>query len=170
MPTAAFLTGDFSSILKTSVTPLGKDTAGNNIYPGAIWDPSNGDVFVGNIVRTNRFSNIAKAVVPLYQQYYAPTVAGALINNYPRLNNQTQARFHQTQLSLKYDWDVTHKDRLTSSYIYTLRPRLNNSINGAGGLFQRGSDNGGPLTRAGQQTISAVRRYLFGPNKGESSL
>lgn len=169
VPTAAFLSGDFSALVNTSAASLGKDSAGNTIYPGAIWDPRTGNVFVGNKIPISRFSSTAKAIIPLYQQYYAPTVAGALVNNYPRLNNQTQARFHQTQLSLKYDWDVSRKDRLVSSYIYTLRPRLNNSINGAGGLFQRGSDNGGPLTRAGQQTTigNAYRvsdAHTFTPN------
>jgi hypothetical protein len=38
VPTAAFLSGDFSSLLQTNEAPIGTDPAGDPIYPGAIFD------------------------------------------------------------------------------------------------------------------------------------
>ncbi len=49
VPTTAFLNGDFSALLNTSVV-LGRDSAGQTVYGGAIVDPQSGDVFPGNII------------------------------------------------------------------------------------------------------------------------
>ncbi len=154
VPTAAFLTGDFSSLLQTSQPPLGQDALGHNIYPGAIYDPLTGDVFPRNIIPQNRISPVSQKIAGLYQKYYQPTFSDRNINNYPQLRN-ADPQFTQQQLSLKYDFDITSKHRLSASYIYTLRPRYNRDLASSNGLWQAGSQNGGPLTTAGVQTVVA---------------
>jgi Carboxypeptidase regulatory-like domain len=153
VPTAAFLAGDFSQLLQTTQPSLGTDPAGHPIYPGAIFDPQTGDVFPGNVIPQSRISTISQNVVNVYQKYYQPTFSGRDINNYPLLANN-QPQFTQTQLSFKYDFNITSKNRISSSYIYTLRPRVNNDLTSVG-LWQRGTDTGGPLTTAGEQTTVA---------------
>lgn len=154
VPTTAFLTGDFSALLQTSQAPVGTDPAGNPIYPGAIFDPTTGDVFPNNIIPASRISPISQKIASIYQQYYKPTFSDRTIDNYPVLRN-ADPQFTQTQLSFKYDWDVTSKNRLTSSFIYTLRPRYNSDLVVTPGLFEAGSTNGGPLASGGVQTTVA---------------
>ncbi len=154
VPTAAFLNGDFSSLLQTGKGPIGKDPAGNAIYPGAIYDPATGNVFPGNIIPQGRISPISRNIAGIYQKYYAPTFSGRDINNYPQLNNGFP-QFTQDQLSFKYDYDITDRNHLSASYIYTLRPRYNLNLASSNSLWQAGSSTGGPLTPAGVQTTIA---------------
>jgi hypothetical protein len=150
VPTTQFLQGDFSSLLQTTKAPVGTDPAGNPIYPGAIFNPATGDVFQGNIIPQEDISPISQKIAALYTQYYQPTFSDRTIDNYPALRN-ADPKFTQTQVSFKYDWDITRKNRITSSYIYTLRPRYNTTLTG-NGLFAAGSSNGGPLAPGGVQT------------------
>ena len=155
VPTTAFLNGDFSALLQTNKPALGVDSAGNPIYTGAIFDPATGDVFPGNIIPQSRISPISQDIINFYKQDYQPTFGDRLINNYPLLSNQFP-EFHQTEVSLKYDFDITPKNRLSSSYIYTLRPRVNRDLGAStGALFQAGSSSGGPLAPGGLQTTVA---------------
>ena len=49
VPTPAFLTGDFSALITAGNNAvLGTDGAGNTIYKGSIFDPTTGNVFLGN--------------------------------------------------------------------------------------------------------------------------
>ena len=161
VPTAAFLAGDFSSLLQTNKAALGVDSAENPIYPGAIYDPGppgsvpTGRVFVGNIIPAGRISAVSQKIAAIYTQYYKPSFNDRNINNYPSLRNQYPDQ-RQSQLSFKYDFDVTSKNRLSSSYIYTLRPNTNRDIGAQpNALWQAGSQNGGPLAPGAVQTTVA---------------
>ena len=167
VPTTAFLQGDFSSLLQTNQAPVGTDPAGNPIYPGAIFNPATGDVFAGNVIPMEDISPISQNIVSIYEKYYQPTFTDRTTDNYPALRN-ADPKFTQTQLSFKYDWDITPKNRVTSSYIYTLRPRYNTTLTG-NGLFAAGSATGGPLAPGGVQTTigNAYRlsdTYTVSPN------
>jgi hypothetical protein len=165
VPTAKMLTGDFSELLPAAATARGcatspcpilnkstnmpyTDAAGNTIYYGSIFSPR-GTVYPGNII-TDPLSQISQKIAGLYQKYYQPTVPG-VASNYPGIANG-MPWFHQTQLSFKYDWELSARDHITSSYIYTLRPRINTTIQNSG-IWQSGTTNGGPLTDAVQQTV-----------------
>ena len=145
------------------------DPAGNPIYPGAIFDPVTGDVFPNNIIPAGRISSISQKIAGVYAQYYTPTFSDRTINNYPALRN-ADPQFHQTQLSFKYDWDITKKNRITSSYIYTLRPRYNADLVPSNAIWQAGSDNGGPLASGGVQTTVANAYRLSDTYTASSNL
>ena len=67
-----------------------------------------------------------------------------------------EPQFTQTQLSFKYDFDITKTNRISASYIYTLRPRTNRDIGSPGNaLWQAGSTDGGPLAPGAVQTTVA---------------
>ena len=169
VPTAAFLQGDFSALLQTGKPALGTDPAGKPIYVGAIYDPLTGDVFPGNIIPQNRISPISQKITALYAQSYQPTFGNRVINNYPQLRN-SHPEAHQTQLSFKYDFDITNSNRLSASYIYTLRPSTNRDIGSPGNaLWQSGTQTGGPLAPGAiQTTIANAYRvsdsYTISPN------
>ncbi len=165
VPTTKMLNGDFSELLSAAATANGcatspcpimngttpfTDPAGNTIYYGSIFNRQ-GDVYAGNII-TDPISSVAQNIVKLYQADYKPTLSG-VTNNYPAIANNT-TWFHQTQFSIKYDWDVRSDDHIAASYIYTLRPRKN--VNPGSSIWEAGStSDGGPLTYSQVQTVIA---------------
>jgi hypothetical protein len=151
VPTDAFLHGDFSQLLQTSLPILGTDHAGNKIYVGSIWNPVTGDVFPGNIIPQSQLSSVSQSVAGIYEKYYKATVPNRDVLNYPKLN-QVDPEFTQTQLSFNYTWDVRSNNRINSSFIYALRPRYNAALQNANNLWQSGSSDGGPLASGGLQT------------------
>ena len=163
VPTAKMLTGDFSELLTQGASAQGTSTcpaspcpimngttpytdwAGNTIYYGSIFGPD-WAVEPGNIISSGQISSRAQSLIKLYQKYYQPTREG-VTTNYPALMSSYPS-FHQTQLSFKYDWELRPADKLSISYIYTLRPRIS-----ASGLWQSGTKDGGPLTDSSTQTV-----------------
>jgi hypothetical protein len=182
VPTGKMLTGDFSELLTNGATVNGctaspcpimngntpyYDPAGNPIYYGSIFSPQ-GNVYPGNII-TDPISPIAQKIASIYQQYYKPQT-DRVTGNYPALAN-AQPWFHQTQFSIKYDWDLRDADHISSSYIYTFRPRTcpDSGCGGITSLWAPGTTAGGPLADATQQivTSNAYRineKHVFSPN------
>ncbi|HEU5402618.1 MAG TPA: TonB-dependent receptor, partial [Terriglobales bacterium] len=139
VPTPAFLNGDFSSLLDTSKV-LGTDGAGNTIYKGAIFDPQTGNVFVGNLVPTSRFSPISQKIVDIYKNQYAPIAPGFTNNNALVMNNSPW--YHISGISIKLDHILTSNQHLAGSFYWSSNPRI---LADQGGLWAPGSTNGGPL-------------------------
>ena len=163
VPTTKMLTGDFSELLTQGASAKGAtvcptspcpimngstpytDWAGNTIYYGSIFGPD-WTVEPDNVIPDGSISSRAKKLIALYQKYYQPVREG-VTDNYPALKN-TYPSFHQTQFSLKYDWELSPSDKIAASYIYTLRPRIT-----ASGLWQSHTKDGGPLTDSSTQTV-----------------
>lgn len=145
VPTAAFLNGDFSALLQKNKPPIGTDPAGNPIYEGAIFNPATGDVFPNNVIPQSMFSSVSQKVVAIYKKYYQPTFSDRLIDNYPALNSSNPL-YTRDQWSFKYDWALAPNNKVTSSYIYSKRPRYE-----SGGLWESGTQSGGPLSQGAVQ-------------------
>ncbi|NOT63460.1 MAG: carboxypeptidase regulatory-like domain-containing protein, partial [Acidobacteria bacterium] len=94
LPTAKMRTGDFSEIL-----------------PRQIFDPVNGQAFAGNIIPSNRFSNVSKNVLALIP---ATTTTG-LLNNY-LATIQTKTR--QNSWSIKANHNITDKHLVNFFYTW----------------------------------------------------
>jgi hypothetical protein len=163
VPTTAMLGGDFSALLDTS-TVLGTDKAGNTVYKGAIFDPTTGNVFKGNVIPTSRFSTVAQKIIPLYQKYYAPEQAGLSGNErFPIYNSPSQVPY---QIVAKLDYNLRSNDKLSGSWVYKHQSR---TLIDAGGVWAYGSDDGGPLAdsriqgvRSSQFRVSEA--HTFSPN------
>jgi hypothetical protein len=104
-PTTAERSGDFSAL-------------GVPIYDPATTrpDPSNPsqyirDPFPGNIIPTNRIDTVAAKVASYY-----PNVTQAGANNFAGTWNLSQSRAAWT---LKLDYDISAKDRLSGTWLYT---------------------------------------------------
>ncbi|MGA8539707.1 MAG: hypothetical protein WB566_09420, partial [Terriglobales bacterium] len=164
VPTSDFLGGNFSALLNTSQI-LGTDTHGNPIYAGAIFNPSDpGAVFVGNMIPTGMFSQVAQKIIPIYKQYYTPQFSGidsnlrGLISNSP---SQTP-----NEVVIKLDHNLTNNDRLSGSWIYNHRPR---TLDDSGGVWAGGSTDGGPLSDARLQLVRSqewrvTENHTFSPH------
>lgn len=164
VPTAAFLSGDFSALLNTS-TVLGTDTHGNPIYQGAIFNPSDpGAVFVGNVIPSTMFSAASQKIVALYQKYYTPEVSSLLQNDrLPASNSPSQT---PNQAVIKADQNFGEKNHLSGSWIYNHRPR---TLVDSGGVWAPGSTDGGPLADARTQLVYSHEfrisdSYTFSPS------
>jgi len=149
LPTTKMLGGDFSELLDTS-TVLGTDGAGNTIYKGAIFDPTSGNVFPGNVIPSSRISSVAQKILAIYQKDYAPGQAGLNGNDrFPISNSPSQT---PNQAVVKLDYTLTSKDKLSGSWILDHRPR---TLADSGGVWEEGTSTGGPLSDARIQMVKS---------------
>jgi hypothetical protein len=151
VPTAAFLNGDFSALLDTKAL-LGYDAAGSPIYKGAIVDPVTRLVFPNNTIPSDRMSAVSRKVVELYRQGY-PAMVDSVTNNsaLPYYNNPD---FKQHQLAVKLSHQLSPASQLSTSYIWTRRPR---TLVDQGGIWDPNDPGkmGGPLSRARLQEVGS---------------
>ncbi len=165
VPIPAFLDGDFSALLDTS-TQLDVDAGGNPVYVGAIFDPGTGLVFPGNIIPPDRISTVSQNIVDIFRSSYLPMRPG-LINN-SAITRQNDPWFHQTQLTFKVDHNFSEVSRLSSSFIWTERPRI---LVDAGGIWDPSAplEGGGPLANSRKQEVTSrafrlSHTYSFSPS------
>ncbi|MFN7997586.1 MAG: TonB-dependent receptor [Bryobacteraceae bacterium] len=163
VPLPDWYTGDFSKYLTNEV--LGTDALGNPIYRGAIYDPNstqtvNGTqvrtMFPGNKIPQSRISSVSQNLVGILQKDYMPQVK-LPDGSYPMINNAffpiaNQAGFAQTQFSTKSDYIINAKHRINGSYVLVDRPR---TLLDQGGVWDFNDPNGGPLSRARLQYVTA---------------
>jgi len=150
VPTTAFLNGDFGAMLDRSVV-LGTDGAGNTVYKGAIVDPLTGNVFVNNIIPTNRISSVSQKIIDIYKKYYQPLAPGLTQNN--AMPMYTAAPWYDiNNFSIKIDHNLSEKHRLAGSFIYSASPRM---LADQGGIWAPGTKDGGPLANAYDHKVNA---------------
>ncbi len=164
VPTQAFLSGNFSSLLNTSQL-LGTDTHGNPIYAGAIFNPNDpGAVFPGNVIPTSMFSSVSQKILSIYQKDYPPQGSSILGNDrFLALGTPSQT---PDQAVVKIDENLTNTNHLSGSWVYDYRPR---TLVDSGGVWQDGSTTGGPLANARHQQVTsneyrASDSYTITPN------
>ncbi len=165
VPTSDFLSGNFSSLLGGDLCTGGNGTGLCNGYPAnqnpvpimtqnnagqavvaqenMIYDPTTGNQFTGNIIPTNRISAVATNVNKIYQQYYAPQFGG--IDSNSRGLSKSTPNQTPTWYVVKLDQVLRERDRLSGSWVYNHQPR---TLDDSGGLWQAGTQNGGPLSDA----------------------
>lgn len=125
------------------------DDCGNPIYRGAIIDPatSNGGtfgcVFVNNQIPTSRISSISSQILQLYHSYYKPE-SGLTVNDAGPAYNP-DPWFHNTQSSIKIDYNVSDRQHLNGSFYFDDYPRINAD---QGGVWSPNSQYGGPMANA----------------------
>ncbi len=159
VPIADFLEGDFSQLLTS--TEIAKDALGRPVYAGQIYDPAkmrqvNGlwvsDPFPGNIIPKERMSSVSKKIIDIFKNSYQPMTSNLTNNSAGPIT--TNPWFHQTQLTLKGDHNFNSKTRLSSSLIWTERPRI---LVDQGGIWDPLAEGGtgGPLARSRNQNVSS---------------
>jgi Carboxypeptidase regulatory-like domain len=182
VPTPAFLTGDFSGLLGGTLCTGGDGTGLCNGYPASsnpvpimvendsgqtvaaqenmIYDPQstacapNPCQFTGNVIPANRISAVAQKVNAFYQNY-APQFGG--IDNNSRGLLQGTPTQTPNQFVVKIDHVLREQDHLSGSWIYNHRPR---TLDDSGGLWQAGTENGGPLSNGRYQIFRSQQWRL----------
>lgn len=125
------------------------DNCGHSIYKGAIVDPNTttssnfGCVFVNNQIPTSRISAKTAQILQLYHKYYQPE--SSLTANEAGPAYQPDPWFHNTQSSIKLDYNVSSKQHLNGSFYYDNYPRINAD---QGGVWSATAPNGGPMANS----------------------
>jgi len=146
------------------------DNCGNPIYRGAIVDPSTvtpstfGCVFVDNQIPTSLISKTSAQVLKLYHQYYQPE--SSLTANEAANAYSPDPWFHNTQSSIKVDYNLSSKQHIDGSYYFDDYPRINAD---QGGVWSATAPNGGPMANSywHNTTAAGVRlsdTYIVSPN------
>lgn len=174
VPTTAFLGGDFSALLGSTLCtdptngnvgncgqPDGsgtfsgainvKNDAGQTVpvQAGMVFDPTTGNQFTGNIIPSTSFSTVAQKIIAIYKKDYAPQASGVSAPNISLPLNNSPAQT-PNQAVIKIDHTLRDKDKLSGSWIYDHRPR---TLVDSGGVWQAGSTDGGPLSAARVQLV-----------------
>ena len=167
---------DLSPMLSPSIPVLtyggapALDNCGQPVYQGAIVDPATvvngafGCVFVGNKIPTDRISQKTRTILNLYHKYYQPE--SSLPGNDAGPANQPDPWFHNTQTSIKLDYNLSAKQHINGSYYYDNYPRINAD---QGGVWSVNGDKGGPMANAYWHNTTAPgarlsHTYTFTPN------
>lgn len=133
---------DLSNMLTTS-NQLGTDGCGNAVYQGAIFDPNNNCVFVNNQIPVTRISGVSSKILALYHKYYTPLTQYAKNDSGPAY--QPDPWFHNTQTSVKIDYNLNARNHINGSFYYDNYPRINAD---QGGAWSVTAAAGGPLANA----------------------
>ena len=163
LPLPEWWSGNLSRYLTNEV--VGTDALGRTVYRGQIFDPSttrmvNGQVvrdpFPGNIIPSNRISQVSRRLGDIFTSHYVPTVTDAsgqiaLTNNafFPVSN---QAGFTQDQFSIKVDQVLGDAHRIAGSFVSVDRPR---NLIDSGGPWDFNDPQGGPLSRSRLQRVES---------------
>jgi hypothetical protein len=146
---------DLSPMLSTGIHVLtyggapAVDNCGNYIYQGAIVDPTTttsanfGCVFVNNHIPTNRISKTTAKILQLYHQYYQPE--SSLTANEAGPAYSPDPWFHNTQTSVKMDYNMSPKQHLAGSFYFDNYPRINAD---QGGVWSTSAPYGGPMANS----------------------
>jgi hypothetical protein len=183
VPTSDFLAGNFSGLMGAQLctqadmsvaancgagtTPVNvQNDAGQSVplQAGMIFDPKTGHQFTGNMIPTTSFSSVAQKIIAIYQKDYAPGRSGINTPNNRGLLNSTPAQT-PNQAVIKLDHNLTEKDRLSGSWVYSHRPR---TLVDSGGIWQAGTTDGGPLSLGGLQLVRSngwrvSESHIFSP-------
>jgi len=125
------------------------DDCGNPIFRGAIVDPATivgggfGCVFVNNQIPTARISSVTSKILQLYHQYYQPESSLTANNAGPGYNPDPW--FHNTQTSVKIDYNMSDRQHLNGSFYYDNYPRINAD---QGGVWSPTGQYGGPMANS----------------------
>ena len=153
VPQPEMFQGNLSRLL--TGRQVGTDALGRPVMEGQIYDPStlkqvNGryiaDPFAGNIIPSNRISNVAKAYAGIFNEWYQPATSSLLNNMYDSRINQQDVK----QYTVKGDHVISPAHRLSGYFYKHGFPR--NFIEGASQVWSlKDPDLGGPLSRAIRQ-------------------
>jgi hypothetical protein len=134
------------------------DNCGNPVYRGAVIDPTStsvtpvstantpagfGCVFVNNHIPTAMISTKSAQILQLYHKYYPPE-SSLTLNDAGNAYNP-DPWFHNTQTSVKIDYNLSTKQHINGSFYYDNYPRINAD---QGGAWSATAPYGGPMANS----------------------
>jgi hypothetical protein len=176
VPIPDFYVGNFSRLLGAVIAT---DALGRPVAQGAIYDPATfrlapngqyvGDMFPGNQIPVSRFSKVSQNLNKLLQADYPPEVfqpngLPALVNN-ESVPVSGNTAFGQDNFSIKGDQVINDRNKISGSYGFNLRPRLEGYGGSTTPTMWDASDPagyGGPLSKMYlQRLVSNMARLAW---------
>src|SRR5208282_2848801 len=112
---------------------------------GSVFNPATNCVFANNQIPTSLItSSPTRQIVQLLHQYYQPE-ATVTPDNDAGPSYQPDPFFHNTQSSIKVDYNISSRQHLNGSFYYDNYPRINAD---QGGVWSAVLPNGGPLANS----------------------
>jgi hypothetical protein len=188
VPTTEFLNGNFGALLKANLCRNSRgevndcnvpvenkmpftepifvqNNAGQSLplQRGMIFDPLTGNVFENNVIPAGRISSTSRKIVDLYRQHYQPVNSNLIQNNALLLTNSPLQT--NSGLSIKIDHNFSDRNKINGSYIDRSLPR---TLADSGGIWQAGTEDGGPVARSrkqnsGAKSVRLGHTYSFSP-------
>jgi hypothetical protein len=155
---------DLSRMLTTS-NVIGTDPCGNTLYQGSVVNPATNCAFVNNQIPTSLITSSAtQQIIQLFHAYYTPQTNTNLNEAGPEY--QPDPWFHNTQTSIKVDYNVSSRQHLNGSFYWDDYPRINAD---QGGVWSSTQPNGGPMANSYHHDTTAPGArmsdsYTFSPN------
>jgi hypothetical protein len=115
-----------------------------------IYNPVDGTVFAGNKIPTTMISPVTAKILQLYHKYYAPEVVGQAQNN--AMPASTLPWNHINETSLKLDYNVSDKHRISATFFYNFYPRI---LADQGGIWSPTAVDGGPFANSYEHDTKA---------------
>ena len=158
------------STVKTYGGQPAVDNCGNPIYVGAIVNPTTttssefGCVFVNNQIPTSMISAKTAQILQLFHKYYQPESTLTANDAGPSYNPDPW--FHNTQSSVKVDYNASTRQHINGSFYYDNYPRINAD---QGGVWSATAADGGPMANSYWHNTTAPGArvsdaYTFSPN------
>ena len=133
---------DLSPMLtKTNIVTT--DACNNTVYQGAVYNPATSCVFANNQIPTTMISTTSAKILQLYHQYYKPESNLTANNAGPAYNPDPW--FHNTQSSIKADYNLSEKQHIAGSFYWNDYPRINAD---QGGAWSPTAKYGGPMANS----------------------
>lgn len=114
-----------------------------NVYQGSIYMPGTGCVFENNHIPTSLISTTTAKILQLYHKYYSPVGSNTLNNAGPSYSPDPW--FHNTQSSIKMDYNQSEKQHISGSFYWDDYPRINAD---QGGAWSSTAKYGGPMANS----------------------
>jgi hypothetical protein len=154
---------DLSPMLTTS-NVIGTDPCGNSVYQGAVVNPATNCVFLNNQIPTSMISQKTSTILQLFHKYYQPESSFTANDAGP--GYQPDPWFHNTQTSVKIDYNLSNRQHIAGSFYWDEYPRINAD---QGGVWSATAADGGPMANSywHDTTAPSVRlsdAYTFSPN------
>ncbi|MGA3081463.1 MAG: TonB-dependent receptor [Terracidiphilus sp.] len=113
------------------------------VYLGAIYAPGTGCIFANNQIPTNLISTTTAQILQLYHKYYKPENSLQVNNQGPGYNPDPW--FHNTQSSIKMDYNLSQSQHINGSFYWDYYPRINAD---QGGAWSATAPYGGPMANS----------------------
>ena len=127
----------------TGACAVGAGAVPINVYQGSFFLPGTNCVFANNQIPTSLISKTSAQILQLFHKYYQPVNNTSNNNAGPSYNPDPW--FHNTQSSIKMDYNLSDKQHIAGSFYWDYEPRINAD---QGGAWSATAEYGGPMANS----------------------
>ncbi|MGD0939866.1 MAG: TonB-dependent receptor [Terracidiphilus sp.] len=127
----------------TGACAVGAAAVPINVFQGSFFLPGTNCVFANNQIPTRMISKTTAQILQLYHKYYQPV--NNTSNNDAGPGYNPDPWFHNTQSSIKMDYNPSANQHIAGSFYWDYEPRINAD---QGGAWSATAPDGGPMANS----------------------